>query len=158
MKNERERTNNEKERTKIHERGGNTKYPKIQTIAKTPNLTEFLNFFRFSRFWGSFSFFHFLLALPRSSSLFLALPRSCSLLLARSCSLLLALPRSSSLFLALPWSCCVVFFLFLAPFCSFSFWGVCFCFVLLIFCVFLYFLHVFSLCLVFFFCRFVCPV
>ena len=99
MKNERDRTNNEKERTKSTRGGGNTKYPKIQTIAKTPNLTEFLNFFRFFSFLGLILVFS---CFARSSSLFLALPRSCSLLLALARSLLLALARSSSLFLALP--------------------------------------------------------
>ena len=119
--------------------GGNTNYPKIQTIAKTPNLTEFLNFCRFSRFLVSFSFFHFLLALPRSSSLFLALARSCSLALPRSSSLFLALPHSSPVFL------CCFFFCFSFCFVHFRFWR----FVFALFCSFSVFFsnfHVFSLC------------
>ena len=121
--------------------GGNTKYPKIQTIAKTPNLTEFLSFFLFFLVFGAHSGFLIF------CSLFLALARSCSLLLARSCSLFLALPRSSSLFLALPWSCCVVFFCFSLRFVHFRFGEFVFA-LFSSFSVFFSIFHVFSLCLV----------
>ena len=72
-------------RERKNEREGTKSAQTIQTIAKTPNLKEFLNFSMFLVFW--------------SHSFFFVFPRSCSLLLARSCSLFLVLPRSSPLFL-----------------------------------------------------------